>query len=166
MIQMIQMGANEDVVAATVPGNKDRHPIRSDEYVKFYAKLDSFYKKNDSLRVVDEVTVFPPVDLSTYWNMPDMKNPPACGVTSASVAKASSNSSYVVPFNYENNFMLLGDTYAATYIKEGDENAKLSPEIKGLITEAYEAVKRSPVFGDWIYGDRINKRLEYLENIV
>ena len=60
--------------------------------------------------------------------------------------------------------MLLGDTYAATYIKEGDENAKLSPEIKGLITEAYEAVKRSPVFGDWIYGDRINKRLEYLEN--
>ena len=91
MIQMIQMGANEDVVAATVPGNKDRHPIRSDEYVKFYAKLDSFYKKNDSLRVVDEVTVFPPVDLSTYWNMPDMKDPPACGVTSASVAKASSN---------------------------------------------------------------------------
>lgn len=72
-----------------------------------------------------------------------------------SVVKASVASSDVVPFNYEVNFMLLGDSMVGTYANQ-PEQWKL---VKNVVKDAYNQPHlKSPIYSQWPYKGMLAKR--------
>ena len=76
------------------------------------------------------------------------------------IVKASSGTSLVVPYNFENNFMMLGDVFVATYTDK--TTWQLPDSVAGMLMKVYETAQRSPVFGTWPYNSSITNRLNLL----
>jgi hypothetical protein len=86
------------------------------------------------------------------WRRPKDESSVLKGETPASIVKVSSGSSTVVPFNYENNFMLLGDALFVAFWPKSPANVKQGPapiEWVRAISDAYDAAATSPVYEDW-----------------
>ncbi len=163
MIQMMQLGTDPSVGAATVPGNKTSYPKHTQIYRDFYPKLGEFYSKNEELNIIQRA-LYPPPAPSTYWNKPI----PWQGWTPAEIVKASTGTSLVVPHNFENNFLMLGDTFVATYYKapKKGEPAWRPPnkDWKTLLMTIYTTAKNSSTWSTWPYQKSITDRINFLKN--
>lgn len=84
--------------------------------------------------------------------------------TKANIAKASTHGSTVVPYNFENNFLLLGDAMFNN-ISRG-RVAVVDDSWLEIVFWTYTYAKKSPTFDGWPHKDSIEKRLEKMKIIM
>ncbi len=160
MIQMMKLGAEEAVGEAIVPGNTTSYPKNAKIFRDFYPKLGEFYAENSDLNVIQRA-LYPPTPVTNYWNKPI----PWKGFTPAEIVKASTGSSIVVPHNFENNFLMLGDTFVATYYKNGElPSNSQNTDLKNLLLTIYTNAKNSSTWSTWPYQSSIIDRIRFLNN--
>lgn len=165
MWQMMQLAANADVRDATVLG-LPKSLSRENSYIKKQDALYLDFFQNITARTQHKKPATTPIN--KIWDKTR---------TPAEIVKASSGSSPVIPFLYENNFRVLGDSMFATYYNQTKKHQQKSPQAKqapenwlAAVKLAYiyaqgkkdEEAKNSGRFEEWPYKESINNRLKLL----
>lgn len=143
MWQMMQLG---DAVAGDTILSNPPTPEQDNLFQQFYSLYPDYYPKHHVGYNKDS-------NPKGIWNKDR---------TPAKIVKASVSSSNVVPSNFENNFMMLGDTMIATYLNPKD--GIVPPENwKEVVEKAYSFATQSPIFNDWAYKESVTNRLAYIK---